>query len=330
MPNKWIGRAAALVSALVSGVIGWFVGQWIGGKLAFGFTFDWYVHPGKPAYGLHEVLPHVASTSGLAAFLSVTTGVFLTAATTRLMMKRLRFTPPRYRAPMSTDVHFGRLAIAALVAAPLLGILLAYVLLATPLLAGVLGGAQGTVIQNVSDDGFQLLLAGASAFFSFAATLVAHLTTEAGIISGHIVPKSDRNLIARISLFGMRNAKTTVALVLGVTLVAGAYASTITTNVDVADVCAATRTPTRPTTSRTPSSPASRSRSPGNSTSSTSRMPTNASSSDQRTATNSPTASPTRRSSKARSRRHPPPSGAPRTSRTSSMCAPWPRSWNSS
>lgn len=236
MPNKWIGRAAALFAAVISGAIGWFAGLWIGDKLAFGFTFDWYVHPAEPTYTLSEVLPHVASTSAFAAFLSVSIGVFLTGALTRLVMKRARFTPPRYSTPVSLDVHFGRLSVVALIAAPLLGVLLAYVVLATPLFAGAVRGTSGVVISNVSASGFALLVAGASAFFSFGGTLLANLSTEAGVVSGRIVRKSDRNLIARLSVFGMRNAKTTVALVIGITLVAGFYAQSITTNVDVADV----------------------------------------------------------------------------------------------
>ena len=236
MPNRWVGRGAALVMAAISGVIGWLVGGWIGDKLANGFTFDWYVHETKASYGLAEVLPHVASNAAFAALLSISVGVFSTAATTRLMMKRARYTPPRYASPVSTDVHFGRLAALALLAAPILAVLGAYVLLASPLFAGQLEGAGGEVIENISPDGFVLLMAGSAALASAVGTLVAHWTTHEGVVSGHIVRKSDRNLIARLSLFGMRNAKTTVALVLGVTVVAGAYASTISTNVDVADV----------------------------------------------------------------------------------------------
>ena len=236
MPNKWVGRAAAVILAALSGVVGWSIGAWIGDKLAYGFTFDWYVHETHPAYELAEVLPHVASTAVLAALLSVTIGVFSTAAVTRLFMKRMRYTPPRYSQPVSTDVHFGRLALFALVAAPLLAVLVAYVLLASPLFVGRATGAGGSVIQAISPGGFQLLVAGASALFSALGTFLANLTTEAGVVSGRIVRKSDRNLIARISLFGMRNAKTTIALVIGVTMLAGAYAKDITTNVDVADV----------------------------------------------------------------------------------------------
>lgn len=236
MPSAWLGRVSALVSAAISAVVGWFVGAWIGDKLAYGFTFDWYVHPPGRSFTIGEVLPHVASTSALAAFLSVGVGVFLTAATTRLLMKRMRYTPPRYSHPMSTDVHFGRLAGGALIVAPLLGVLLAYVLLATPLFGPLFGSERGEVITNISPAGFQLLLAVAAAFFSAVATLVANLSTHHGVVSGHIVRRSDRNLIARLSVFGMRNAKTTVALVIGVSMLAGAYATTISTNVDVADV----------------------------------------------------------------------------------------------
>lgn len=236
MPNKWVGRGVALVSALVSGVIGWFVGSWIGDKIAYGFTFDWYVHPIEPSYELHEVLPHVAITAALAVFLSVSSGVFLTAATTRWTMRRMRYTPPRYSRPVGVDVHFGRLVGAGLVFAPLLAVLLAYTLLAAPLFESFAYGTRGAVIHNVSPDGLVLLVAGTSALFSFLASFVAHVSTESGLVSGRIASESDRNLIARISVFGMRNAKTTVALVLGVTLVAGVSATSITTNVDVADV----------------------------------------------------------------------------------------------
>ncbi|HUR68654.1 MAG TPA: MMPL family transporter [Candidatus Thermoplasmatota archaeon] len=233
IPNKWIGRAGAVVSALISAVIGWFVGFWIGDKLAYGFTFDWYVHPSEGAYAMGDVLPHVFSTAAVSAFLSTLIGVFLTAATARALMKRARYTPPRYRAPVSADVHFGRLMIAALVAIPFLALLLAYVFLASPLIASL---GQAPVIDRISPSGFRMLVAAASAFGAGAATLLAHLTTFSGVVSGKIVAKSDRNLIARVSVFGMKHAKTVVVLVLGVTLVAGAYASTITTNVDIADV----------------------------------------------------------------------------------------------
>ncbi|HVM45868.1 MAG TPA: MMPL family transporter, partial [Candidatus Thermoplasmatota archaeon] len=236
MPNKWVGRVSATVLALLAGVVGWFIGVWIGDKLAYGFTFDWYVHPVHASYGLEEVLPHVASTGAFAALLSTTIGVFSTAFVTRLLMRKMRYTPPQYSRPVSTDVHFGRLAAAALFLAPLLATLLAYVALASPLFEATLRGGRGAVIENVSPDGFVLLMGATSAFFSFLATLIANLSTEAGVVSGRIVAKSDRNLIARASIFGMRNAKTTIALIIGITVVAGASASTITTNVDVADV----------------------------------------------------------------------------------------------
>ena len=237
MPSKWVGRVGALVAAAISAVVGWFVGAWIGDKIAYGFTFDWYVHPVHASYDLAEVLPHVASTGALAALLSIGVGVFSTAALARLTMRRARYTPPAYSRPVSTDVHFGRLAGAALLFAPFLAALLAYVLLSAPLFEGRLAGdGRGAVIENVSPDGVVLLLAATSAAFSFLGTLIANLSTEAGVVAGRIVRKSDRNLIARVSIFGMRNAKTTVALIVGATLLAGASATTITTNVDVADV----------------------------------------------------------------------------------------------
>ena len=236
MPNKWLGRAVAVLAAAISGVIGWFIGSWIGGKLAYGFTFDWYVHPAHPAYGLGEVLPHVAVTAALAILLSVGAGVFSTAYATRLTMRRVRYTPPRYSRPVGVDVHFGRLVGAGLLVAPLLAVLVAYVLLAAPLFESTLSGGRGAVIENISPDGMVLLVAGASALFSFLGSLVAHLSTESGMVAGRIVERSDRNLIARVSVFGMRNAKTTVAIVLGLTLLAGVSATSITTNVDVADV----------------------------------------------------------------------------------------------
>ncbi|HWH09411.1 MAG TPA: MMPL family transporter, partial [Candidatus Thermoplasmatota archaeon] len=68
------------------------------------------------------------------------------------------------------------------------------------------------------------------------AAAVAAWTTFRGVVSGRIVRHSPKNVIARVSLFGMRNPRTTVALVLATTVVAGYYASLVTTNVDVADV----------------------------------------------------------------------------------------------
>lgn len=235
-PNKWIGLAAAVVLAAVSGVVSFYIGSWIGDKLAYGFTFDWYVSHPEDAYTAAHVIENVGVAAALAAFLSVLLNAGGTAWTTQLLMKRLRYTPPRYSQPVGVSVAAVRLLVALPVAIGLFSALLAYVLFATPMLETGATGARGSMIEHVTPAGFQLLNASASAFGGFVATLVTILTIQNGLVSGRIVPKDRLNVIARISLFGMRNAKTTVALVLAVTLVAGYYATSINTNVDAADV----------------------------------------------------------------------------------------------
>lgn len=249
VPNKWVGRGIGVALALASAVVAYFVGAWIGRKLAYGFTFDWYVHPAQASYGLDVVLPNVAIAAALAALVSVALGVFPTVRVTTWLMKRERYAPPRYPDAVSSDVHFGRLALVALLAVPFLAVALAYTLLAWPLLSDTVADAvrqsllqrpptpaSGSVIEQVRPDGFVQLVALANAGGALVGTLLANLTSFGGTLAGRIVVKGERNLIARASLFGMRNAKTTVALVLGLTMVAGYSASSITTNVDVADV----------------------------------------------------------------------------------------------
>lgn len=235
-PNKWIGLAAAVLLAGVAGAVSFLVGDFVGEKLAYGFTFDWYVSHPESSYGIAHVLENVAVGAAVAALLATLLNGVGTAWSTRLLLRRMRYTPPRYSNPVSVDVLTVRLLVALPIALGLLAALLTYVLLASPMVQTDATGARGALIEHVTPAGFQLLVASANAFGGFIAALVTILAVQNGLVSGRVVPSDRRNIIARISLFGMRNAKTTVALVLGVTLVAGYYASSVNTNVDVADV----------------------------------------------------------------------------------------------
>lgn len=156
MPNKWIGRGIALALAAVSAGIAWLIGSWVGTRLAYGFTFDWYTHGVHLVYEPAEVLPHVFWGAVIASFLSVLANAGTTAWTTRWMMKRERYTPPRYTRPVGLDVHVGRLIVLCF-AFGLVAILAAYVALATPLLDG------GALLEAISPEGLVLLVAAANA-----------------------------------------------------------------------------------------------------------------------------------------------------------------------
>ncbi|MFA5862962.1 MAG: MMPL family transporter, partial [Candidatus Thermoplasmatota archaeon] len=81
-----------------------------------------------------------------------------------------------------------------------------------------------------------LLTGMAAAVGAGLAAILAVWSTFSGVVAGRIVRQTDKNLIVRVSLFGMKYAKSTVAVILLVTLVAGYYATSLNTNVDVADV----------------------------------------------------------------------------------------------
>lgn len=230
VPNRWVGRGAALFVAILLGVGGYFFGAAVADRLANGFTFDWFVHPGDTRFPVGDVLPAVGLVAGLAAFLAGGLAVGPTAFATRLWMKRARYSPPQYSAPQSLDVLATRFLVVLPVTLGLLATLGCYILLASPLAQG------GVAISNVSVFGYVVLMSWAAAISAGLTALIVALATFSGYVSGKLVPKSDRNIIARISLFGMRNAKTVVALIVGMTLVAGYYATSVNTNVDVADV----------------------------------------------------------------------------------------------
>ena len=230
MPNRWGARALALGAALLLGAGAYFLGSFVGDKLANGFTFDWYVSPVAKSYGHEVILPAVGIAAALAALVAVGLVVGPAALLARWRVKANGYVAPRYRDPVSLDVHAGRLLVALGAGAALLAVLLAYVFLASPMLQG------GALVSRVKPEGYKLLVAQAAALGAFGASLVAGLTTFLGVVDGRIVRESERNLIARVSLFGARHAKSTVAVVLVLTVVAGYYATAITTNVDVADV----------------------------------------------------------------------------------------------
>lgn len=232
IPNKWWARASVLGAAVFVAICAYALGQEAARRLASGFTFDWYVHAGRAAYADSEVLLVASIAASAAASLAVGIVGFGASWFTRARMRALRHVPPRYGDATGLDVHLGRLLFALPILAGVLALLLGYVVLSSPMLFE--RGAAG--VTRLSPNGYVVIVSLASALGGLVGGLVAGLTTHVGLVSGRLVPKSDRNLIARVSLFGMRNAKTTVALVLGVTLVAGYYASGITTNVDVADV----------------------------------------------------------------------------------------------
>lgn len=232
MPSRWGGALAALAAALLLGVAGWFAGDAAGDRLANGFTFDWYEHAPQASYPVGDALRVGALVAGLAAALAVAIAVGPTSFATRKLIDRMRHVPPRYKDALGLDVHAVRLLL-ALTAAASLGVLLAgFVALSNPSFWG--GGA--AAIRDLPPQGYRALLAASVACAAAFAGGLAVYATFAGIVAGRIVQQAEKNVIARISLFGMRNAKTTVALILAVTMVAGYYATSVTTNVDVADV----------------------------------------------------------------------------------------------
>ena len=224
MPRGWAGAAAALAAGLLVGAAGFFVGDLAGARLAEGFTFDWYVHAPPSEHAVEDALRVGAVAAGLAAALGVGLATGPAAFLTRKAIERMRHVPPRYREPHGLDVHAVRL---------LLGLTLAAALLT--LLGGfVLASNQG--VRAFLPSGYRQLVALSAAGGAGVGAAVAAWSTFRGLVTGRVVARHEKNVIARISLFGMRNAKTTVALVLAATLVAGYYATGVTTNVDVADV----------------------------------------------------------------------------------------------
>lgn len=230
MPNRWGARALALAASLLLGAGGYFAGKFVGDKLAYGFTFDWYVAGPERAYALATVLPAVAIAAGVAAVVALALTAGLAALYARWRVKANAYTPPRYREPVSLDVHAGRLLVALGLGAALVATLAAYVFLASPMLQG------GSLVERVKPAGYSMLVADGAALGAALAGFVTVWTVVLGVVDGKIVRQTEKNLIARVSLFGARHAKSTVAVVLVLTVVAGYYATAITTNVDVADV----------------------------------------------------------------------------------------------
>lgn len=224
MPRWWAGAGAALVTAALLGAAGYALGDVVGAKLAEGFTFDWYVHPAKAQYAQDEALRAGAVTAGVAALLAIALTFGPTSMATRKVMSRTGHVPPRYDEPRTLDVHVVRLLLAVGVASALLALLGGFLLLSS-------SGAAA-----VRPAGLRSIVALSAAAGAAAGALVTVHTTFRGLVAGTLVASAAKNLIARVSLFGVRNAKTTVALVLAVTMVAGYYATSVNTNVDVADV----------------------------------------------------------------------------------------------
>ena len=224
MPRWWAGAAAALAAGLLVGAAGFYVGDLVGVRLSEGFTFDWYVHPVKEQYAIEEGLKSAAIAAALGAAVGVGLATGPAAFLTRKASERMRHVPPRYREPHSLDVHAVRLLLGLTLGAALFTLLLGFVVLTN----------QG--VRAFLPSGYRQLVAVAAAAGAGSGAAVAAWSTFRGLVAGRIAQKSEKNVIARISLFGMRNAKTTVALILATTMVAGYYAQSVTTNVDVADV----------------------------------------------------------------------------------------------
>jgi predicted RND superfamily exporter protein len=236
MPNRLVGRAAALVLALLVAGAAYLGGRWAGDQLAYGFTFDWYVHEVSSAYEVGHVLFWSAVAAAAAAVVAVGVIAPLTGILTRVWARRVRYAAPRAADPDGLDSHTVRLGAALPTLSALLTLLGFYALLALPMLSTDAAGVRGTPIDRISPGGFSLLVGTAAALGALLATYFAAALTFEGVVSGRLREDVERNVIGTISLFGARNARATVALVLILTMVAGAYASTVTTNVDVADV----------------------------------------------------------------------------------------------
>lgn len=235
MPNKWVGRAAALGLAILAGIGGWFLGAFIGDALANGFTFDWYVHDTEARYPVRDVLFSVSGMTTAGALLGLLLFAGPTYYLTNRLAQRVGYVPPRYKNAVSLDVHAARLGF-VLGQLGLLAALILYVYFSFPIEWSGSGFERMPAYGDIKPSGYGLLMAlgGAlGAFFGAGATILA---TYMGVVNGHVAKGAGPNVLARISIFGMRNARTTVALVLAATMVAGYYASTVTTNVDVADV----------------------------------------------------------------------------------------------
>ncbi|HEX2022684.1 MAG TPA: MMPL family transporter [Candidatus Thermoplasmatota archaeon] len=233
MPSKWIGRLAAVVLAALAAWGAYLGAAWLAQRWAYGFTFDWYVHDGAPRFAVADALKVGGAAAGLGALAAVALLAPLAAFATRFAMKRLRYAPPRLAEPTSLDVHGARLALAALLAGGLVALAL-YAYFSYPVeWAG--GPAIGPPYSGLRPSGLVDVAALSGAIGAFAGAYLAASTTYAGLVDGRL-GAGRMNLIARVSLLGVRHAWTTVAVVLAVTVVAATHAATITTNVDVADV----------------------------------------------------------------------------------------------
>ncbi len=230
MPSRWGGRALALVAGALLGIAGYLLGAIVGDRLAFGFTFDWYVSPVARSYPVGVVLGAAAIAAAVGAVASLALLAGPVALLARQRLRATRHVPPRYPRAVSLDVHAGRLLVALPALAALLAALLGYLFFASPMASGA------APVSSVTPRGYSAMVADAAGLGMGLSALLATWTVYLGVIQGKIVRESPRNLIARVSLFGARHAKATVAVVLLLSLVAGYYATGITTNVDVADV----------------------------------------------------------------------------------------------
>lgn len=232
MPRWWAGAAAALFAGVLVGAAGWYVGDLVGARLANGFTFDWFVHAPQPRTPTGDALRVASIAAAVGAFVAIALVLAPVSFATRRAMARMRHVPPRYREPTSLDVHALKLVFMLGTGTALVTLLLGFLYYEYPSFFG----GPATAVRSLSAGTFRNLVAAASAAGAGATAALATWSTFHGLVRGTLVQKSERNIIARISLFGVRNPKTTVALVLATTLVAGYYATFVTTNVDVADV----------------------------------------------------------------------------------------------
>src|ERR1051325_10552794 len=127
VPNRWAGRSLAVARGLLLAAGGLLAGQAVGSRLANGFAFDWYVHPGGTRFASTDVLTAAAIVGAVAGFLAVVLVVGPVAPLARAWMGRLRYAPPHYSAPVSLDVLTGRLAVLFAIGGGGLAALLGYV-----------------------------------------------------------------------------------------------------------------------------------------------------------------------------------------------------------
>lgn len=223
MPSRWGGRVLALVAALFLGAAGFVAGRFAGQKLAFGFTWDWYALVPQRAYTQGLVVGVAALAAALSALLAAALATAGAHHLARWRMRANAYAPPRYSRPLAYDRHAARLAAGLPLAAALLVALVIWAFLAV----------EG--IARVTPAGYAALVADAAAFGAGATALVAGWSTFFGFVQGRLVRNPARNGVSRVAIFGARHPKTVVSLVVLVSLLAGYFATSVTTGTEVAD-----------------------------------------------------------------------------------------------